>query len=211
MKATAAARPYAYARPTALSSTFSLPPCSGSFGVSTPGEEGSRRKASAYKSRFVENKNHFGGRIARLRAIDGRSGARLVDLSTPSWKGKRKKKREERKETRPGLSRFFFSNGPDFHRGFHAFPPRHAPSFPLLPFPSFFLAYEYRFLSRIVRYSAPLLEANFRVDSKGFNARLNERLDAQPAGNTQINGRIPFTVHPRRDPSSLCPSRSASE
>lgn len=108
MKATAAARPYAYARPTALSSTFSLPPCSGSFGVSTPGEEGSRRKASAYKSRFVENKNHFGGRIARLRAIDGRSGARLVDLSTPSWKGKKKKKKRRKEGNATRLIAVFF-------------------------------------------------------------------------------------------------------
>lgn len=138
MKATAAARPYAYARPTALSSTFSLPPCSGSFGVSTPGEEGSRRKASAYKSRFVENKNHFGGRIARLRAIDGRSGARLVDLSTPSWKGKKKKKKEKKGRKRDQAYRGFFSRtGPisiegsthSLHATRHRFPPS-----PFLPF-----------------------------------------------------------------------------
>lgn len=94
------------------------------------GREGSRRKASAYKSRFVENKNHFGGRIARLRAIDGRSGARLVDLSTPSWK----KKKKERKENEAYRG---FSNGPDFHRGFRGFDstPPSSSSFSI-PFPS---------------------------------------------------------------------------
>lgn len=79
--------------------------------VSTPGE-GSRRKASAYKSRFVENKNHFGGRIARLRAVDGRSGARLVDLFSTIPLVEKKKKKRERKETRRGLSRFYSARFP---------------------------------------------------------------------------------------------------
>lgn len=120
------------------------------------GREGSRRKASAYKSRFVENKNHFGGRIARLRAIDGRSGARLVDLSTPSWKKKKKKGRKTR------LIAVFRTDPISIEGSVDSIPlppppppfrsrsPRHAPSFLLyFSFSLFFFTKveAYRFLS----------------------------------------------------------------
>lgn len=136
--------------------------------VSTPGE-GSRRKASAYKSRFVENKNHFGGRIARLRAVDGRFGARLVDFfsTIPLVEKKKKKKRKEGNATR--LIAVLF--GPISIEGsMHSIPlpsPRHAPSFLLLFFPFF------RVEGRSIDFYRSLLRTAFvpRYFSSEFSSR----------------------------------------
>lgn len=85
-------RTAAYARPTAALGRVALSPRRPS-----PPPRGTRiRKASEYKSRFVENKNHFrGGSIGRLRAVDASSGSRGHGVDSLYTPGGARKERDE--------------------------------------------------------------------------------------------------------------------
>ena len=150
-------------------------------------------KPSPYKSRFVENKNHFWRRIARLRAIDGRSGSSAHESPAPS---------RRRERVRDEAYRGF--EWTDFHqRGGRGF-------FDPLPRRDSYTRWTDSLLSSLwtetrfedCSFSKILLAARaFQTKQRRkkfggwkFNTQGSApisgrvlRLDAQPPGNTQIN------------------------